>query len=236
MDNEDARFSARRRNPRAQLLTELAQREASTVGDLLRAVDIDPGYLYRILVKFESDGLITRQSPEEEPVLARGHQAIRWPRDRRVKVAEMQEQGFSAAQIADTLKVSRTTISEDLKVLKLEIPRGRRPQIIRLTSGGHAAMAGLNQATERKTMHVSTSKNEARTAELLNQYGQAKFMDRWDPPGELPQELNEYGDKEFGEEYWPGSPWAWIGVEQGDELCRLLGAETSDQVKGAAEW
>ena len=83
---------------------------------------------------------------------------------------------------------------------------------------------------------MSTSKDEARTAELLAAYGQAKFRDKWDPPsGLLTWELNQYGDEEFRDEWWPGSPWAWIGRERGDELCRLLGAETSDQVMTKSE-
>src|ERR1700752_1238558 len=45
----------------ARLLFELAQRDTSEVADLGRTVDIDPGYLSRILARFESDGLITRQ-------------------------------------------------------------------------------------------------------------------------------------------------------------------------------
>src|SRR5579864_8271563 len=45
----------------ARLLFELAQRDASEVTDLRRTVDIDPGYLSRILARFESDGLIARQ-------------------------------------------------------------------------------------------------------------------------------------------------------------------------------
>jgi DNA-binding MarR family transcriptional regulator/GNAT superfamily N-acetyltransferase len=44
-----------------RLLFELAQRDASEVSDLRRTVDIDPGYLSRILARFESDGLIARQ-------------------------------------------------------------------------------------------------------------------------------------------------------------------------------
>jgi DNA-binding MarR family transcriptional regulator/GNAT superfamily N-acetyltransferase len=44
----------------ARLLFELGQRDASEVSDLRRAVDIDAGYLSRILTRFESDGLITR--------------------------------------------------------------------------------------------------------------------------------------------------------------------------------
>ena len=40
----------------ARLLFELAQRDTSEVTDLRRTVDIDPGYLSRILARFESDG------------------------------------------------------------------------------------------------------------------------------------------------------------------------------------
>jgi DNA-binding MarR family transcriptional regulator/predicted GNAT family acetyltransferase len=45
----------------ARLLFELGQRETSEVADLRRVVDIDPGYLSRILARFSADGLITRQ-------------------------------------------------------------------------------------------------------------------------------------------------------------------------------
>jgi len=45
----------------ARLLFELAQRDTSEVTDLRRVVDIDAGYLSRILSRFEDDGLITRQ-------------------------------------------------------------------------------------------------------------------------------------------------------------------------------
>ena len=45
----------------ARILFELAQRDASEVTDLRRTVDIDAGYLSRILARFQADGLITRQ-------------------------------------------------------------------------------------------------------------------------------------------------------------------------------
>src|SRR3984957_1397105 len=45
----------------ARLLFELAQRDTNEVTDLRRVVDIDPGYLSRILARFEADGLIDRQ-------------------------------------------------------------------------------------------------------------------------------------------------------------------------------
>src|SRR5579863_4821472 len=45
----------------SRLLFELGQRDASEVTDLRRVVDIDPGYLSRILARFESDGLVGRE-------------------------------------------------------------------------------------------------------------------------------------------------------------------------------
>src|SRR6266700_3954621 len=45
----------------SRLLFELGQQETSEVTDLRRVVDIDPGYLSRILARFESDGLVARE-------------------------------------------------------------------------------------------------------------------------------------------------------------------------------
>ena len=45
----------------ARILFELAQGEASEVADLRRIVDIDAGYLSRVLARFEADRLIGRQ-------------------------------------------------------------------------------------------------------------------------------------------------------------------------------
>jgi DNA-binding MarR family transcriptional regulator/GNAT superfamily N-acetyltransferase len=44
----------------ARIIFELAQREQSTASDLIRELDIDPGYLSRILGAFEQDGLIQK--------------------------------------------------------------------------------------------------------------------------------------------------------------------------------
>jgi len=50
----------------ARLLFELGRHETSEVTDLRRVVDIDAGYLSRILARFDSDGLITRQRSDSD--------------------------------------------------------------------------------------------------------------------------------------------------------------------------
>ena len=50
----------------ARLLFELAQRDVSEVADLRRVVDIDAGYMSRILARFEADGLIGRQRSQAD--------------------------------------------------------------------------------------------------------------------------------------------------------------------------
>jgi len=45
----------------ARLLFEMARRDVTAVADLRRALDIDAGYLSRVLTRFEAGGLVTRQ-------------------------------------------------------------------------------------------------------------------------------------------------------------------------------
>jgi DNA-binding MarR family transcriptional regulator/GNAT superfamily N-acetyltransferase len=50
----------------ARVIFELAQRDATEVTDLRRTLDLDAGYLSRILTRFESDGLVSRQRSEAD--------------------------------------------------------------------------------------------------------------------------------------------------------------------------
>jgi DNA-binding MarR family transcriptional regulator/GNAT superfamily N-acetyltransferase len=49
-----------------RVLFELAQRDATEVADLRRALDLDAGYLSRMLGRFEADGLVTRRRSDTD--------------------------------------------------------------------------------------------------------------------------------------------------------------------------
>jgi DNA-binding MarR family transcriptional regulator/GNAT superfamily N-acetyltransferase len=50
----------------ARVIFELAQRDATEVADLRRSLDLDAGYLSRILGRFEADGLVRRERSETD--------------------------------------------------------------------------------------------------------------------------------------------------------------------------
>jgi DNA-binding MarR family transcriptional regulator/GNAT superfamily N-acetyltransferase len=50
----------------ARLLFEIARQDVTAVADLRRSLDIDAGYLSRVLARFEADGLVTRRRSDAD--------------------------------------------------------------------------------------------------------------------------------------------------------------------------
>jgi DNA-binding MarR family transcriptional regulator/GNAT superfamily N-acetyltransferase len=81
----------------ARVIFELAQRDATEVADLRRSLDLDAGYLSRILARFEADGLVRRERSATD---AR-RQVIRLTPNGRAAYATLDER--SAKEIAGML-------------------------------------------------------------------------------------------------------------------------------------
>ena len=99
----------------ARLLFELGQREASEVTDLRRVVDIDPGYLSRVLSRFTSDGLITRQRSAADG----RRQVIRLTGAGRSAVARLEARsaGQTRAMLATVRDEDRRRLLEAMRVI-----------------------------------------------------------------------------------------------------------------------
>jgi DNA-binding MarR family transcriptional regulator/GNAT superfamily N-acetyltransferase len=52
--------------PEARVLFELGQRDVTDVGDLRRTLDLDAGYLSRLLARLEDRGLVTRERADDD--------------------------------------------------------------------------------------------------------------------------------------------------------------------------
>ncbi|MGP0025640.1 MAG: GNAT family N-acetyltransferase [Streptosporangiaceae bacterium] len=110
----------------ARLLFELAQRDISEVTDLRRTVDIDPGYLSRILARFETDGLISRQRSAADG----RRQVIRLTDSGRSVVAGLD--GRSAEQTRDMLAAvrdeDRRKLLDAMRVITETLTESPRPR------------------------------------------------------------------------------------------------------------
>jgi DNA-binding MarR family transcriptional regulator/GNAT superfamily N-acetyltransferase len=110
----------------ARLLFELGQREASEVSDLRRAVDIDPGYLSRILSRFTSDGLITRQRSAADG----RRQVIRLTATGRSVVARLEARsaGQTRGMLAAVREDDRHRLLEAMRVITDVLTESAQPR------------------------------------------------------------------------------------------------------------
>jgi DNA-binding MarR family transcriptional regulator/GNAT superfamily N-acetyltransferase len=110
----------------ARLLFELAQRDASEVSDLRRIVDVDAGYLSRILGRFDDNGLVTRQRSTADG----RRQVIRLTGAGRAAVAGLDAR--SASQTRDMLArvrdEDRRTLLDAMRVITDVLTQSPRPR------------------------------------------------------------------------------------------------------------
>jgi DNA-binding MarR family transcriptional regulator/N-acetylglutamate synthase-like GNAT family acetyltransferase len=110
----------------ARLLFELAQRDASEVTDLRRVVDIDAGYLSRILARFEADGLIWRQRSAAD---AR-RQVIRLTEAGHSVIAglDARSAGQTREMLADVRAEDRRRMLDGMRVITEVLTEAPRPR------------------------------------------------------------------------------------------------------------
>ena len=163
----------------ARLLFELAQRDTSEVTDLRRTVDIDPGYLSRILTRFESDGLIARQRSAAD---AR-RQVIRLTGNGRAIVAGLD--GRSAEQTRDMLAGlrddDRRRLLEAMRVITETLTESPRPRgyLLRAPRPGDMGWVVQRNAAVYAEEFGWDSSYEALVARIV-----ADYVDNRDPGAE----------------------------------------------------
>ena len=163
----------------ARILFELAQRDASEVTDLRRTVDIDAGYLSRILARFESDGLISRQRSAADG----RRQVISLTDNGRSVVAGLD--GRSAAQTRDMLAAvrddDRRRLLDAMRAITDVLSESPQPRGYLLRAPSQATWAGWCSGTGRCTRRSSagTASFEALVARIV-----ADYVDHRDPDAE----------------------------------------------------
>jgi DNA-binding MarR family transcriptional regulator/GNAT superfamily N-acetyltransferase len=111
----------------ARIIFELAREDRTEAGQLRRWLDIDAGYLSRILARFEADGIVGRS---------------RSPQDARRQVIGLTATGRAVFAKLDALSASQ------VRGLLAGLPAGRRAGLL-------AAMAGIREALEATPRHTA---------------------------------------------------------------------------------
>jgi DNA-binding MarR family transcriptional regulator/GNAT superfamily N-acetyltransferase len=104
----------------ARVIFELAREDRTEAGQLRRWLDIDAGYLSRILARFEADGIVSRS---------------RSPQDARRQVIGLTATGRAVFAKLDALSASQ------IRGLLAGLPAGRRATLL-------SAMAGIREALD----------------------------------------------------------------------------------------
>ena len=164
----------------ARLLYELAQRRAPTATEIGRELDLDPGYLSRILRDFERQGLILRsQSPQDGrqtliSLTAAGRDAFE-PLDR----ASHREVGNQLALLAEADQDRLVAAMRVISSLLGDAPEPRPAFVLRAHRPGDMGWVTARHGALYSQEYGLNHKMEAYVAEVV-----ARFLREFDPARE----------------------------------------------------
>ncbi|MFI0444174.1 GNAT family N-acetyltransferase [Actinomadura sp. 6N118] len=120
----------------ARVIFELAQRDATEVLELRRSLDLDPGYLSRMLARFESDGIVARERSAADArrqvvrLTPHGREVFAMLDDRSVgEIQAMLERlpGEDRRRLVAAMKTIRSVLNEEARSRETYILRPLRP-------------------------------------------------------------------------------------------------------------
>jgi DNA-binding MarR family transcriptional regulator/GNAT superfamily N-acetyltransferase len=117
----------------ARVLYELAQRPATDVTDLKRTLELDAGYLSRLLARLERTGVVAREPSETD----RRRQVARLTDDGRAAFAELRDHATAEAQqLLDRLDpAGRESLVGAMGTIRAVLGDERRTRIVTLRDG-----------------------------------------------------------------------------------------------------
>lgn len=111
-----------------RILYELAQTDAMTASDLSKTLEIDPGYLSRLLKRFETSGWIQREASIKDgrqtlvSLLPAGHEAYAPLHER--------QQALSTAMISSLSSSQRAELSQSLATVQHLLSNPPKPEVV----------------------------------------------------------------------------------------------------------
>jgi DNA-binding MarR family transcriptional regulator/N-acetylglutamate synthase-like GNAT family acetyltransferase len=188
----------------ARIIYELAHQEAATASDLAKILDLDPGYLSRILKSFQERGLVQRQASDLDA------------RQYRLSLTEHGQQAFAALNARSRSDMARmlsglttrqqkrliTAMSEIETLLSAEPERGAS-YILRPHQPGDIGWAVQRHGEFYAREYGFDETFEALTAEIA-----AKFIKEFDPKKER----------------------AWIAEKDGENVGCVFLIRQSDEI------
>lgn len=191
----------------ARVLFELAQRDATAVAELRRELDIDAGYLSRILTRFTSDGLVARERSDA---------------DARRQVIRLTETGRAAFAMLDQRQ------ADDVSRMLAGLPEEQQRRLL----GGMSAIQEVLGKAPRSAGHVLRPPEPGDMGWVVQRHGVLYAAEYgWDASFEalVARVVSDYVDN-----HDPARDGAWIAEVDGERagcvFC-VRGDETTAKLR-----